>query len=142
MISRKQISACALSILFFGIAFVVALPAVAQVEFGGVNMGLSGDLETGYDGSLSSPGSSSHGLGLGGTGKLNGSYYNPNFLSFTVQPYYNRAQANADSASVFDSGGYTGNVNLFHRKPFPGSRQLQPDVGLRRGCLGFPALPG
>lgn len=141
MISRKQISACALSILFFGIAFVVALPAVAQVEFGGVNMGLSGDLEMGYDGSLSSPGSSSHSLGLGGTGNLNGSYYNPNFLSFTAQPYYNRAQANADGASVFDSGGYNGNVNFFTGSHFPGVVSFN-QVWDSTGVFGLPGVTG
>ena len=97
------------------------VPAAAQIEVEGVKMGLAGDLEAGYGGDISHPGGSSHGLGLGGNATLNGSFYNPNFLSFTVQPYYTRAQANADGASVFDTGGYTGSVNLFSGSNFPGS---------------------
>jgi hypothetical protein len=143
---RQQISAGAgpiavLGFIMFAFMFVVALPAAAQVEFDGVKMGLSGDIETGYDGSLSSPGSSSHGLGLGGTGNLNGSFYNPNFLSFTAQPYYNRAQANADGASVFDSGGYNGNVNFFSGSHFPGNVNFS-QVWDATGIFGIPGETG
>src|ERR1035438_1041502 len=75
LISRKQISAWTLLVpIFFGIIlmFVVALPAAAQVTYGDLQMGMSGDLETGYDGSISKPGGSSHGLGLGGNLRAEG----------------------------------------------------------------------
>lgn len=124
------------------LVLLVALPAAAQVEFDGLKMGLSGDLETGYDGSISSPeGGSSHGLGIGGSGSLQGSYYNPNFLSFGIQPYYTRAQANAESASVFDSGGYNGNVSLFSGSHFPGGISFG-QVWDATGVFGIPGETG
>jgi hypothetical protein len=144
LISRKQISAWTLLVpIFFSIIliFVVALPAAAQVKYGDLQMAMSGDLETGYDGSISSPGGSSHGLGLGGNGSLQGSFYNPNFLSFSAQPYYSRSQANADSASVFDTGGYNGNVNLFSGSHFPGSISFN-QVWDATGIFGIPGEAG
>ena len=132
-----------LSILFFSIILliVVALPAAAQVEVEGVKMGMSGEIDMGYEGTLSNPGGSSHGLGLGGNGTLQGSYYNPNFLSFSVQPYYNRSQSNAESASVFDTGGYNGNVNLFTGSYFPGSITFN-QVWDATGMFGIPGQTG
>ncbi len=125
-------------------AFLVllcALTATAQVEVEGVKMGLAGDLEMGYAGDLSDPGGSSHGLGLGGDATLSGSFYNPNFLSFSVQPYYTRAQANADGASVFDTGGYTGSVNLFSGSHFPGNVSVG-QVWDSTGIFGIPGASG
>ncbi len=119
----------------------LVLPAAAQVEIGEVKMGLSGDVEMGYDGSISSPGGTSHGLGLGGDGTLQGSFYNPNFLSFTMQPYYNRAQANAESASVFDTGGYNGNVSFFTGSHFPGSISVG-QIYDSTGIFGIPGATG
>ncbi len=121
--------------------FLLSLPAAAQVEFDGVSMGLAGDLETGYNGSTSSSGGNSHGLGIGGTGNFQGSFYNPNFLSFSAQPYYNRSQANSDSGSIFNTGGYNGNVNLFTGSHFPGSISFN-QVWDSTGVFGIPGQTG
>ncbi len=137
MWSRKQILVYAFSMVIW------ALPAAAQVEVEGVTMKAGGDLETGYGGDLSNQlgAGSSHGLGVGGTGNISGSYYNPNFLSFNLQPYYTRAQANADSASVFDTGGYNGNISLFSGSHFPGSVSFS-QIWDSTGMYGIPGATG
>lgn len=124
-----------------GLVILLALPAAAQVEVEGVKMGMSGDLNAGYSGDISNPGGSSHGLGIGGDGDLQGSFYNPNFLSFSVHPYYNRAQANAESASIFDTGGYNGNVSLFSGSNFPGSISFN-QAWDSTGLFGIPGEAG
>lgn len=125
----------ALSVLFW------ALPAGAQVNIDGLNVAMAGDANFGYGGDLDNQGGSGHGLGVGGYGTLVGSYYNPNFLSFTVQPYYNRAQANADGASIFDSGGYSGNISIFGGGHFPGNISFN-QVWDSTGSFGIPGEAG
>ena len=119
----------------------LAVPAAAQVDVEGVKMGLSGEIDMGYGGDLSNQGGSDHGLGLGGNGTLQGFYYNPNFLSYNLQPYYSRAQANSTGASIFDSGGYTGNVNFFTGSNFPGSINFA-QVWDSTGIFGIPGAAG
>jgi len=138
---RCQILIYAFSVL----VFFLALPAAAQVEFDGVTMGMSGNISAGYNGDLSSSGpgtgGTDHGLVLGGTGFLQGSFYNPNFLSFSAQPYYNRSQANSDSGSIFDSSGYTGNVSIFSGSHFPGSISFSQAFD-STGLFGIPGAAG
>ena len=55
-----------------------------------------------------------------GQGLVTGSYYDPKFLNFTVQPYYNRDQSNSASQSIFNASGVTANANLFSGSHFPG----------------------
>ncbi len=119
------------------------MPAAAQLNVEGVKMAVGGDLETGYSGELSNQigTPSTHGLGIGGTANVAGSYYSPNFLSFNVQPYYTRAQSNADSASIFDNGGYTGTVSLFSGSHFPGSVSFS-QVWDATGMYGIPGATG
>jgi hypothetical protein len=136
--SRGQILVCAFWVLFW------ALPAAAQAEFGSWQMSMGGNLNTGYSGDLSNQqgaGASDHSLGLGGDGSLQGSYYNPNFLSFGVQPYYNRSQTNSGSASLFNNGGYTGNVNFFSGSHFPGTINFD-QVWDSTGLFGIPGVAG
>ena len=52
---------------------------------------------------------------------LSGSYYDPKFLNFVVQPFYNRNQDNASFGSVFSETGVNASVNLFGGSHFPGS---------------------
>ena len=104
-------------------------------------MGMCGDLNTGYNGELSRPGGSSHGLGIRRQWVLQGSFYNPNFLSFSAQPYYNRSQSNSDSGSIFDSSGYNGNVSLFSGSHFPGSISFG-QVWDSTGIYGIPGETG
>lgn len=118
------------------------LPAAAQVTVGeNVNLNLAGDVAMGYNGAYGDTFQSNHGLTAGGNGHLTGSYYNPKFLSFNLQPYYNRSQNNSSYQSISNSSGFTGGVELFSGSHFPGSvsysRLYQGD-----GQFGIPGLTG
>jgi len=134
---RSSISICAMCLL------ILAVPAAAQVEFEGTTMRASAFLNLGYDGDLpgAGEGGSDHGLTVGGTGDFSGFYYNPNFVSFSVQPYYNRSQANSASGSLFNSSGYTGNVNFFSGSHFPGNISFAQSYD-STGMFGVPQTTG
>jgi hypothetical protein len=116
--------------------------SAAQLEIGdNLKMNMNGTVGVGYGGSFSDPGASSHSLSMTGSGTMTGSYYDPNFLSFTVQPYYDRNQSNSASQSIFNESGVTASANLFGGSHFPGY------VGYGRnfnssGEFGIPGLPG
>lgn len=117
---------------------LLTIPATAQITVGdNLKVGLSGDLSTGYNSSFGTDGSS-HSLSLGGSGSIHGSYYNPQFFSFDVQPYYNRSQANSAYQSITDSSGFTGTANIFSGSHFPGS----VSYGKTHDNLGQFGLPG
>src|SRR6185312_878175 len=110
------------------VAVLLAAAAHSQVQVGdNLRMTLNGNLGVGYGGSFSdSPGAptaepNTHNLFTQGQGLLNGSYYDPNFLSFSVQPYWNRNQENTSSASAFSSTGIDASANFFGGSHFPGS---------------------
>src|SRR5215471_18109117 len=105
-----------------GIASCCLLITVhAQVTVGETNMSLSGLLGVGYSGeSQTNPSLSSHGIFVSGQAQLTGSYYNPNFLAFSVNPYFNRTQANSSFGSIFDETGISAGANLFSGGHFPG----------------------
>jgi hypothetical protein len=132
----KILLICAFSQMFW------ALPAAAQVEFKGVTASMSGSVAAGYSGDLSGEGGGSdHGMVLGGAGALQGSFYNPNFISFSATPYYNRSQSNSDSQSIFDSSGYSGNINIFSGSRFPGNISFGQDYNTS-GLYGIPGTIG
>lgn len=123
---------------------LLALPSVAQIDVGdNVKLGLSGELSTGYTGSFGngSPNDSAHSLDFGGSGSLHGYYYNPQFLSFQVQPYYNRSQANSAFQSINDSSGVTGTANIFGGSHFPGSVNFLKNYNTL-GQFGLPGVTG
>jgi hypothetical protein len=121
---------------------VWALPSAGQLQIGdNLKMNMNGTLGFGYGGGYTDPGASSHSLNMIGSGTINGSYYDPNFLSFTVQPYYDRNQNNSASQSIFNESGVTASANLFSGSHFPGY------VGYGRnfnssGEFGVPGTPG
>jgi hypothetical protein len=75
----------------------------------------------GYQGDYGDAIPSSHGLDLGFDGKFSGYYYNPNFLSFTANPYYDQSRADSDYQSLTGSKGVNATANLFAGSHFPGS---------------------
>ena len=81
---------------------------------------LNGNLGYSYNGSIDN-GVSGHSMGFTGDATFKGSFYNPNFLNFTVQPYYGRQQSNNLFGSLTNGAGVTGTVNLFSGSRFPGS---------------------
>jgi hypothetical protein len=117
------------------------LPVAAQVEVGeNVKLGLSGDIATGYTGGFGDLGST-HGLTVGGDANLRGSYYNPQFLSFDLQPFYNRSQANSTSQSITNSKGFVGTANLFNGSHLPGSVSFSKTFD-STGQFGIPGVAG
>lgn len=100
---------------------LLALPCVAQMQVGdNLHMNLSGDLGVSYAGG-NNQGLSDHSLGFSGDGTLTGNYYNPNFLNFNVDPFYNRNQSNSVFGSLTNVTGVTSNANLFSGSHFPGT---------------------
>lgn len=100
---------------------VVAPCAEAQVKVGNdLQMNADGLVSVGYQGSYGDQIPSSHGLELGASGTLAGSYYNPSFLNFSVSPYFNQSQLNSNFQSLTDASGVVGTVNLFSGSRFPG----------------------
>jgi hypothetical protein len=92
----------------------------AQVQLGDdLRMNLSGQLLAGYSASYGDQLPSNHAMNFGGDAVFNGSYYNPNFLNFSVNPYFNQSQANSSVQSLTDSSGITATVNLFSGSRFP-----------------------
>jgi hypothetical protein len=94
----------------------------AQVAVGDeVKMSLNGNLGIGYSGNFGNAGTSGHGLFGTGMGLLSGSYYNPNFLSFNVRPFYNRNQDNGAYTSILSETGVDASTTIFGGSHFPGS---------------------
>lgn len=67
----------------------------------------------GYAGDYGDEIPSSHGLNFGVDGKLSGSYYNPNFLSFDAHPYYNQSRADSSYQSLTGASGVDASANFF-----------------------------
>ena len=117
-------------------------PGLAQVEVGNdLKMNLNGTLGFGYGGGFGTVGQSNHSVNWNGNGILSGSYYNPSFLSFNVQPYYNRNQNNAQSQSIFDESGVISSANIFTGSRFPGFVSYGRNFN-SSGEFGIPGISG
>ena len=84
--------------------------ACSQAQFTiGDNLDLTanGTINVGYNDTYGNDIDSSHGLGFGGTAALNGFFYNPNFVSFNINPYSNQSRSNSGIGSVSDASGVT-----------------------------------
>jgi len=100
---------------------VLALPSAAQMQVGDyLHMNLNGNVGFNYAGGMNQ-GQSDHSMGFSGNGQLTGNYYSPNFLNFTVDPFYNRTQSDSIFGSLTNTSGITSNVNLFNGTRFPGT---------------------
>lgn len=94
--------------------------ASAQLQIGDdFNMQMNGILTLGYAGDYGNYIPSDHSLDFGGSAGLTGSYYSPNFLNYSVAPYYNRSAANSTYSSLTNATGVDANVNLFNGSHFP-----------------------
>lgn len=118
--------------------FLMGLPAAAQLEIGDSwRMNLSGDVGYNYHGDINDS-ISGHSMGFSGDANLTGSYYNPNFLNFNVQPYYDRTQSNSVFGALTDTTGVNANMNLFGGSHFPGSVNYSKGVN----SVGEFGIPG
>jgi hypothetical protein len=101
---------------------LLCVAASAQFQVGDdLDLNATGTISTGYNGSYGNQVQSSHGLNFGGTATVNGFFYNPKFLSFSVNPYYNQSRANSTFQSISDSTGVAVSSNIFAGSHFPGS---------------------
>lgn len=101
---------------------LLALPARAQLQAGeNTSMNLTGNLSVGYNADFSDVTASDHSLTPSGNADLNGFYYNPSFLSFDVQPFYDQSRTNSSSLSLFRSSGVSASAAIFSGSNFPGS---------------------
>lgn len=99
----------------------LAISARAQVQVGeNTSLNMTGNLSFGYTGDYSNVYGSDHGLTPGGNADLRGSYYDPGFLSFEVQPFYNQSRLNSTYQSIFQSGGVNSSASMFSGSNFPG----------------------
>jgi hypothetical protein len=119
MMARKPHS-CEAGIVVIAMLWWAA-PAWAQAQVGDdVSLSLSGTVSSGYSAANTGEGSSSHGMTFGGNGVLNGSYYSPSFLSFSVSPFTNQSRNNSGYQSTSESSGVTANAAIFGGSHFPG----------------------
>ena len=125
-----------------GLAFLMmAELASAQLNVGeNTKLNVGGLFTFGYAGDYGNAFPSSHGLDFGFDGKISGSYYNPNFLSFEATPYWNQSRADSDYQSLTGARGITGTANLFTGSHFPGAISYHYDDN-STGTLGLTGQP-
>ncbi len=95
--------------------------ASAQVTKGEASMNLNGSLGVGYQDDSTNFSGSDHSIVGFGEADLFGSYHDPNFLSFQVQPFYNQSRLNSSFQSITASSGVSGSARIFGGSQFPGS---------------------
>jgi hypothetical protein len=123
------------------LALLVLTAQLAQAQLGvGENTKLNagGLVSFGYAGDYGDAMPSSHGLNFGLDGKLDGYYYNPNFISFTATPYYNQSRSDSSYQSLTGASGVAGTANFFTGSNFPGS----VNYNYARNSTGTFGLPG
>ncbi len=101
---------------------------------------MNGQISAGYTGDYGNQIPSDHGLTAGGNATLNGSFYDPNFLSFQVSPYFNQSRDNSTSSSISDSSGVLANASLFSGSNYPGSISYSRTYD-SLGTFDVPGLP-
>ena len=122
--------------------FLLVSPLLGQIKIGdNLDLSANGTISAGYSDTYGNEIPSSHGLGLGGTAGLSGFYYNPNFLSFNVNPYYNQSRSNSTFGSVTDASGVTLSSAIFSGSHFPGSVNYTAGFN-NTGNYGVPGIAG
>jgi hypothetical protein len=128
------------------LVLMMAQPATAQQPPQGLSVGENTKLNAGalftfgYAGDYGDGIPSDHGLNFGVDGKLNGFYYNPNFISFSATPYYNQSRADSSYQSITGASGIDGTANFFSGSHFPGSVSYNYARN-STGTFGLPAQP-
>lgn len=121
------------------LVLVLAARAAAQVKSGEATMNLNGTVSAGYGDDYSNVAGSDHSVAGAGEADLTGMYFNPNFLSFEVQPFYNQSRLNSTFQSMTASSGVYANAKLFGGSSFPGTISFA-DVYNNSGNFGVPGL--
>ena len=126
----------------FSLCFILALAprASAQVNAGETSLNLNGTVSAGYSDDYSNVAGSDHSIVGAGTADLSGSYYNPNFLSFDIQPFYNQSRLNSTFQSLTAASGVNASAKIFGGSHFPGSISYSTS-STAAGTLMFRASP-
>ncbi len=115
--------------------------ASAQIQIGdNTHMNGGGLFTVGYAGDYGNEIPSSHGINFGASGAINGYYYNPNFLNFSITPYYNQGRADSDYQSLTNASGVAATANFFTGSHFPGSVSYNYTYN-STGTFGLPGVP-
>jgi hypothetical protein len=114
--------------------------ASAQANAGEASINLNGTLSVGYGDDYSNVAASDHSIFGAGAADLSGSYYNPNFLSFDIQPFYNQSRLNSTFQSMIAASGVSASAKIFGGSPFPGSISYSTTFN-SSGNFGIPGLP-
>ena len=127
---------------FCGLAglLLLGLPAAGQIQVGELSSNLSGVVSAGYSADYGNDIDSSHGLSLGGSATAAGYYYNPNFVSFNLSPYYGQSRANSNFQSISDSSGVNFTSSIFSGSHFPGQISYATAYN-SEGQFAVPGLP-
>ena len=91
------------------------------MKTGETSLNLNANISAGYSDDYSNFAGSDHSIVFGGTANLAGYYYNPNFLSFDVQPFYNQSRDNSTFQSITSSSGVNASAQIFGGSRYPGS---------------------
>jgi len=119
---------------------MMAQVVFAQVEMGSTKMTGGGLFTMGYQGEDGDNLESNHGLDFGFDGKFSGSYYNPNFLSFSANPYWDQSRDDSESQSLTGARGINAAANFFTGSHFPGAVSYHYDAN-STGTFGLAGQP-
>jgi len=120
---------------------IFAAQLSAQLQIGdNTHLGGGGTVSVGYSGDYGNLIQSSHNLDFGANAGINGYYYNPNFLNFTISPYYNQSRADSNYQSLTDASGVSADANFFTGSHFPGSVSYRYDYN-STGTFGLAGAP-
>lgn len=137
---RVAVNKLGISAGAFFLILLLAVRAPAQITIGDdISAKLNGNLSFGYTGDYGNLTASDHGLTAGGTADLSGSYYNPGFLAFDIQPFYNQSRANSSYQSLTDASGVNASAAIFSGSHFPGSVSYTKSYN-SEGNFGVPGI--
>ncbi len=124
---------------FGWLAFLIVVPAAfSQIQVGETELKANGNYSVGYSGTYGDAINSTHGLDIGFSNDISGSYYNPNFLNFQSVIYYDQSRDDSTSQSLTNSSGIEGTANLFSGSHYPGTISYRYD----RNTTGTNGLEG
>jgi len=139
--NRGALSVRRLPAFYLCFPLALAITAWGQVKVGNdLNLNLNGQLSAGYTGDFGNYISSDHTLTFGGNANITGYYFNPDFLSFSINPFYNQSRANSASRSDLDSSGINVAASIFSGTHFPGSVTYGKTFS-HSGIFGVPGVP-
>ena len=123
-----------------GLMLAFVLSSAAQVKIGeNVSMNMNGQVSAGYTADYGNLINSDHGVTFGGNADLTGFYYDPNFLSFTVNPFYNQSRLNSTYASNSNASGINATAGIFSGSHFPGTVNFS-QLWNSDGTIGLPGV--